>query len=70
MSPFLNTCIIFAIFQHWGNRPVSIDDLNIIVIGSASSHASSFNTLGLIPSGPGDLLAFQPLITSLPFCCL
>ena len=38
-SPFLNKGVIFAYFQHWSNRPVSIVDLNLIVIGSVSSMA-------------------------------
>ena len=66
-----DTLQIFAIFQHWGNRPVSIDDLKIIVIGSASSHASSFNTLGYVSHQVLVICwLLSPLITSLPFCCL
>jgi len=50
---------IFAFFQSAGKTPCEYDSWNIRASGSATTSAEFCNTMGCIPSGPGDFSGFN-----------
>ena len=59
LSPFLNTGVIFAVFQSRGSLPSTMNYFKSIHSEGASSSAHSFIIIGGELSGPCDLVGFR-----------
>ena len=59
LSPFLNTGVMFAVFQSRGSLPSAMNYFKSIHSEDALSFAHSFSIIGEKLSGPCDLVGFR-----------